>query len=208
MRTYHRTQEEHEVTEVTETRVQFGSWSMPKSIFPDDVAVGQRYITESVLGSTPSAVFRCTWRKSDEDLDADHEAFSEQWKKEKHDRLEESRDEWTLREAALPQVLQDRLNNFRKKAAAVGNDFEVEGWGYELVVSELAAMYAEQGDPEGPYEDTAEIVAYASKEGTSGNQHGFAKALARGLIRDPEQVQESISALTPLGTGAYYDKVD
>lgn len=201
---YVRHSEEGVVTEVSENRVNFGSWSWPKSIFPEDVAVGERYIVESVLGSTPSGVYRCTWYKTDAELDADHQAMVAKFDADRQASLERHREEWAAREAALPAPLRARLENFRAR----GHNFDANGWGYELVVAELAVLYAQQdaaADDAVPLEDTEEIMAYADREGTSGNQHDFAKALARALVRNPEVLGETVSALSPLGTGAYYD---
>lgn len=206
---YHRSNEEQVVTEVSESRVNFGSWSWPRDIFPDDVGVGERYIVQSVLGSTPSGIFRCTWYKTDEELEADHRAMVAKFDADRQASLEANREDWARREAALPEPLRARLENFRAKAAAVGNNFDANGWGYELVVAELAVLYARQevtaADDKEKFTDTDEIMAYAHREGTSGNQHDFAKALARCLIQEPAKVGETIAALSPLGSGAYYD---
>lgn len=205
---YRRTQDEHTVKDLDGGRVNMtDSWSMPADIFPDDVAVGETYIVETVLGSTPCAVYRRTFYKSDEDLDNDHRAFVANMEAEHQERLDANREDWARREAALPAPLRARMDNFREKSRG---KFDREGWGYELVVSELAVLYAKQAldpdDPEAAFIDTDEINEYGNREGTSGNQHGFAKALAMALRHDPEAAASAVSALSMLGTGPYYEE--
>lgn len=58
------------------------------------------------------------------------------------------------------------------------------GWGYELIVCELAVMYAAMGPQildktPSTITDTPEISAFADAHGTSGAQHSFALALAQ-----------------------------
>jgi hypothetical protein len=185
------------VTEVGDGRVVLdGGWSWPGSLFPDDVAVGEMYIVQSVKGSTPRTVARVVSHKTDEDLDREHEEMVAGFKRDRDRLLEEHREEWTAREKALPKPLRDRLANFREK----GRDFDSDGWGYELVICELAVLYSRSGG-----EDTDEIMAYAHEQGTSGNQHDYAKVLGRMLSDEPEQVGTTVSALSPLGSGAYYE---
>lgn len=139
------------------------------------------------------------WRKSDQDLEREHAEFAEQMRVERQQRLDEHREDWARREAALPSPLRRRLQRFRANG---GDDFDREGWGYELVICELAVLYAaSQGA------DSEDVTAYARTEGTSGNQHDFAKALAAGLTSDDDAedaIANSVSALTPITGDADY----
>jgi hypothetical protein len=140
-----------------------------------------------------------TWieRKSDQDLEAEHQAWLVKWEQEKWDRLEASREDWTKREAALPDWIRARLTSFRETEEVPGS-FDKEGWGYELVIAELAAMY----DSNGMFDDD-DIRDYARREGTSGNQHSMAKALV-GAHRDGVNVAGTVSALSPITGKAGY----
>ena len=198
---WNRRNEEGLVTEVDD-RVMLNGWSMPKHIFPEDVAVGQRYIVQTVRGSPPCAVFRATYYQSDEELEQQHQDYVSNWQKEKQATLEKHREEWTRREADLLPELRSRLENFREKS---GGAFDVEGWGYELCVCELAQIYLNGLQRFGKIQEDEHVAAYGAEHGTSGSQHEYAKALAKVLLDRPEEVGQTISALAPLGSGPYYD---
>ncbi|NUO57262.1 MAG: hypothetical protein HOV78_11390 [Hamadaea sp.] len=141
------------------------------------------------------------WHMSDQDLEREHEEFVARMRRRSEETLAANRENWTRREAALPDALRRRLERFRANG---GDDFDREGWGYELVVCELAAMYAASGQT-----DSDEINDYARREGTSGNQHDYAKALSRHLTDDPAEqdlIANSVSALSPITGDADYSK--
>jgi hypothetical protein len=128
-------------------------------------------------------------RKSDADLDREHAETMARIERDRRERLEANRQGWTVRSAELPGWLRERLDVFRDRG---GEHFETDGWGYELVVCELAAMYYADD-----FQDTDRINAYAEREGTSGNQHDCAKALARAHHQGLS-LAGTASALTPL----------
>lgn len=138
-------------------------------------------------------------RKSDEDLDAERAAQAAEWAKQKQDHLDASREDWTKREAVLPDWIRARLEHFRATEESPGS-FDREGWGYELMIAELAVLYeASEG------KDSPDIDAFDQREGCSGNQHGMAKALAKVHREDPEyQMAGTVSALSPLTGKAGY----
>jgi hypothetical protein len=144
------------------------------------------------------------WRLSDQDLEDQSRQRREEHLRTCQQQWEENHDDWAAREARLPDPLRRRLGRFRING---GHAFEIEGWGYELIVSELAVLYATSN-----LEDSEEISAYAAAEGTSGNQHDFAKALAQGLIESnvfPEvadAIANARSALAPLTGDNDYSK--
>ena len=141
------------------------------------------------------------WRKSDQDLAAEHHEFVEGLRRQNQERWEEHHEDWARREAHLPDPLRRRLSRFRING---GHEFEIAGWGYELTVSELAVLYQASGGDE-----SDDIREYAALHGTSGNQHEVAQVLARGLdgdIVDQDAIANFPSALTPITGDADYSK--
>ena len=162
------------------------------------VEVGQTYTVEFIGTQITGIVIDGEWafRKSDQDLERERQEFRERMNREHEELLLQHRDEWRRREKALPVPLRQRLIHFREKG---GRTFDRDGWGYELVVCELAALYQASSG-----EDTEEIDAYGCENGTSGNQHDYAKALAKMLDSEPEKVGQTVSALTPITGDPYY----
>jgi hypothetical protein len=141
------------------------------------------------------------WHKTDDDLAREHAEMVAGFQREREEQWEAHREAWTEREARLPLTLRRRLERFRANG---GHDFETNGWGYELVISELAVLYAASGQ-----EDTADVMAYANEHGTSGNQHDMAKVLSRGLTNDPadqDAVANAPSGRSPLTGDFDYSK--
>lgn len=135
-------------------------------------------------------------RHSDQYFEQKHEEFVANMKKREQEALDQHRDEWLKREQALPKWLRDRLATFHERG---GEEFELEGWGYELIICELAEMYYHSGGI-----DTHEISAYADKEGTSGNQHGMAKSLAKAYREDGKPLGNTVAGLAPLTGKPFY----
>ena len=138
---------------------------------------------------------RWLWHKSDQDLEGERSAFLERLNQEREQQWAENQEDWHRREALLPGPLKRRLERFRANG---GHQFEIEGWGYELTVCELAVLYAASGG-----NDDAKVTEYGRLHGTSGNQHGFACALAGLLLEVPNDhtadvIANAPSALTPL----------
>lgn len=134
-----------------------------------------------------------TWlvRLSDEDLEEQHRQFVAENERRKREMLEKHRDDWTARTAALPDWIRTRIDSFR---TAAGERFEVDGWGYELAIAELAVLYVESD-----FQDTPAVMEYASREGTSGHQHDVARMFASVRLHHPEtSTAGTPSALTPL----------
>jgi hypothetical protein len=146
-------------------------------------------------------VVRWLSRKSDEDLEREHEEMTTRFAREREAQWAEHHDDWARREQALPSPLRRRLDRFRANG---GHEFEVNGWGYELIASELAVLYAASGG-----KDDEAVEAFARAQGTSGNQHDFAKLLARHLtddLGDHDVVANAVSALSPLTGDADYSQ--
>jgi hypothetical protein len=130
-------------------------------------------------------------RKSDEQLEAEANAQREAFAREKAERLEKSREDWTAREANLPPKMRERLTFWRKYV----RDFDVNVWGYELIVCELAAIIHQDGF------DSPAAKAHMEDQGMSGNQVDCARALARQW----PNAEKVLPALTPLMSSADFD---
>lgn len=125
-------------------------------------------------------------RKSDQDLQREHDAYFEKSTQERAAHLAANRADWERREAELPAWLRDRLREIRTK----NDDFAAEpmGWGYELTVSELTVLYLNLGTRilgKSPYRitDSDEISAFADKHGTTGFQHSVAVSWAQNHLQ-------------------------
>lgn len=183
-------------------------WSMgfDKSM-RDKIEVGDHFILEK-KGFNRITGFMLISRKGGEWLwhhsDQDIAAQGEEWRRKDRERrqqfLDENRDEMSEREAKLPKVLQDRLQNFRDNG---GIEFELEGWGYELIVCELIVAYHESGGEES---DTTRGMS--EHYGTSANQHDYAKSAAKLMGTDRESdLATSVSALTPITGDPFFANV-
>lgn len=173
---------------------------------PDDVVtklrVGQSYVFETRGISNPTGIQdpvteHWFYRKSDQDLDREHQEFREQLNRDREERWAANKDDWSAREAQLSSPLRRRLDRFRING---GHDFEINGWGYELTICELAMLYVDSGG-----EDDEAVMTFSREQGTSGNQHDYAKVLARYLRAEEDDiVANSVSALSPITGDADY----
>lgn len=124
------------------------------------------------------------FRRTDEYFTRQHEEFQADHARRQRENLEKNRDDYRRRENLLSSPWKSRLARFHEDPT-----FELEGWGYELVICELGQLMA-SGDEEA-------VQAYADREGVSGNQYGCAKALAERLNR--EDFHRVPAGLAPLG---------
>ena len=179
-------------------------WShyAPKEV-ADRLDVGSVYIMETKGFNTIGGWFIGEWmeRKSDEHFEEQRLKSIEDFARRNREALEANREKWTEQEAALPQWLRDRLVTFHERG---GEAFELEGWGYELIVARLAVLYVESEGQESPA-----IDEIARTEGTSGNQHGMARAIAMAHLADQDRsMAQTVSALAPLSGKPFYEKED
>lgn len=148
------------------------------------------------------------FRKSDQELAAAHAAYVHALDRKREQQLRDNAADWAEREAQLPEWLRERIGYFH---ASGGHHFDVDGWGYELTICELAALYDADDDwkaaaaklPDGArlssLPDPAPVMDYAHREGTSGNQHGMAMSLVMAHQEDPSRsMAGTVSALSPL----------
>lgn len=168
-----------------------------RALISAGVQVGDRIVFETVLGSQLTGARRdgaATWiyRQTTDELIEEHEAFVAKLRADEEATLAEHRDDWTAREARLPEWLRERLAFFHARG---GHEFEVGGWGYELTICEIAVILLEHDLDD----DSEPVMAYARQHGTSGNQHGMALALARAHREDPSaSMSGTVSALSPI----------
>lgn len=127
------------------------------------------------------------FRLTDQDLEAEHEAMLEQIRRHRVEQLELNRKQWAQTEQDLPDWIRARITNFRTTG---GENFLHAGWGYELVIAQLAVAYAD-GDTAGE--------ELAAELGPTGNQVSMARALAAAhLAGDDEAIATSVSASMPI----------
>lgn len=135
-------------------------------------------------------------RKSDQQIDRERQEWVAVDDRKRAERLERNRLEYQKRELELPSWVRDRLAVFHRRG---GEKFEKDGWAYELVICELACLYAQTG-----CEDTDKIDHYARSHGTSGNQHECAKSLARAHAEN-RSLSGTVSGLTPITGDPFYE---
>lgn len=180
--------------------VQTDSWTTgvgAKQLLAAGVKLGDRIVFETVLATQVTGARRpghaeWIWRKTTDELIAEHETFLESMRRREERQLAEHRDDWTRREAALPEWLRERLAYFHARG---GHDFEIGGWGYELTICEITVLLLKHD-----LDDVSDaVLAYAREHGTSGNQHGMALALAKAHRADPTaSMSGTPSALSPI----------
>lgn len=194
------------ITKVHEGSVQIGSWytGPPDEVRPllhDGQTVELEYRGHTGLGGRIVG-WRIdgewVYRQSDEDLAQEHIDMVARHDREREELLEKNRENWTEREAALPEYIRLRLDYFREKAGK--NHFEINGWGYELVICELVVLYLESN-----FTDTDVLMEFSRSHGSSGNQHDIAKALAKYLYEDRSRtLYGTVAGLAPLTGSADY----
>jgi hypothetical protein len=180
-------------------------WSFLSPVDSDHYVEGAAVVFENfgpnyVGGIRPEGSEEWIFRRSDQHFEQLAAETQAKWDQEKRDRLATNRVDWEKREAALPEWARARLARFR---AAAGERFEVEGWGYELIICELAVIYERNGNV-----DDDEIDQYARVQGTSGNQHDVARVLARVLARSQDDAVLMPAGLSPLTGSADYSDVE
>jgi len=121
------------------------------------------------------------FHRSDQYFTTKHEEWLKKHKQDLEDRYAANKDDWLKRTYSLPPRYRDRLDRFINDPDD-GEEFRKEGmgWGYELVICELACLYEEHGFGDGTWDGEPQAIReYADKHGTSGNQHNVAQAWAK-----------------------------
>lgn len=164
---------------------------------------GVAYRLEVRLGSVVTGCLvggEWLWRKTDEALADERRVGLARFALRRAEDLAAGRESWAAREAALPIWLRARLATFRERG---GEKFELDGWHYELIVAELAALYVESG-----MEATDAVTAHADAHGVSGNQDEVARMLARARLADDGDgwtAAGTVSALSPITGDPFYE---
>lgn len=133
------------------------------------------------------------FRLSNQQLADEARQFSEDLNRKDVERLEKNRGLYETWERNLPDWLQARIRNFHERG---GEHFRLTGWGYELVICRLAALFAVD------LESDAE--ALASELGVTGNQWDCAKLLAAAR----SQHGDSTAIAVPAGIAPITGSVD
>lgn len=159
---------------------------------PGDVFELETIGFSHITGLAVDGVWR--FRMTDEDLAAEARKFAEDLHRRAVETLEVNKAKWWAIEEQLPDWIRARINRFRD---AAGEKFLLEGWGYELVIAQLAVLYAD-GDEAGADELSREV-------GASGNQVGMARALAQAHIEGADDaIARSVSGLGAITGSADY----
>lgn len=156
----------------------------------DILEVGDPYILE-VKGTNRISGYQVNgqWyaRKSDQELEEENQKMIADSHQKYLDYVESQREDWTRREAALPEWAQDIMTEHRKRSSERGEDFDTEylGWGYTLTAVELAVLYSGHEDivnSSGRLQYLNlpnDVIQHLEKYGMSGNQDDWALFVAR-----------------------------
>lgn len=118
------------------------------------------------------------FHRTDEYFKSKLELYLADANKRREEWYEANKDDLQIRTEKLSPRYKARIERF----LAESEEFRTEpmGWGYELIICELAMLYEKLGFGDGTWEsEPEEIKAFASKYGTSGNQHDCAKMFAK-----------------------------
>lgn len=151
----------------------------------ESVKSGEEYFVElyrfNDIGGLMKPDGEYLFHRTDEYFSRKHEEWLAKYKRDLEERYEANKDDWLKRTYALPPRYRDRLDRFINDPEE-GEQFRKEGmgWGYELIICELACLYEQHGFGGGSFDtEPAEVQEFARKHGTSGNQHDVARAWAK-----------------------------
>lgn len=173
------------------------TFSKAKAALGREIHVGE-HLQQETIGFSQVTGLRDAdgwlFHYTDQELADEAREFSEQMHRDDVVRLEKNRKLYAQWEQELPDWLRARIQRFRDGG---GEGFLLSGWGYELIICRLAALF-DAGDEEG-----AERLA--SEEGASGNQWDCAKALAAGRRELGDEIGVRIPAgIAPITGSADY----
>lgn len=150
-------------------------WMARKADLSREIRVGER-LQQETIGITFVTGLRddngWLYRRTDQELADEARKFTEDMNRKDAERLEKNRAKYAEQERALPEWLQARIKRFHD---AGGENFQLTGWGYELLICRMADLI-DRGQE-------IEADQIASAEGASGNQWDCAKTLAAGRER-------------------------
>lgn len=164
---------------------------------------GKMVFRETYNGYTTGWLVAGKWvsRRTDDEIREHEKAADEHFAKVKKEFYEKNREHWKELEASLPEWLKDQVATYRKEAADDPNysgNFEVDYWGFCVVVATLASLYYGIGDELMDYDyatlpESMEPIAlreFAAHAGTTETQHKMAILLARRRLTKEKNNQE------------------
>lgn len=154
----------------------------------EQLKVGDPFILETIgFNEIGGWIVNGQWygHLSDQEVEARRDESLRKRREEFLAYVEAHRAEWIEREAALPDWAKKVMAKNRES-----EEFETDymGWGYVLIALELAVLYAKDEsvkdlDSMRGYEESEELKEFHRENGTSGNQAGWAFAIARAHLR-------------------------
>lgn len=162
---------------------------------------GKMIFRESYKDYTTGWLVDGKWvnRRTDDEIREHEKLEAEQSYAVKKKFYDTHRAYWEELEAALPEWLKEQVDSYRQEAAedtSYSGDFDLDYWGFSVVVATLAWLYYGIGDDliEHNYEtlpesmEPRELKEFAAKEGTTETQHKMAVLIARRrLIKEQEE---------------------
>lgn len=194
-----------------------GGWNYnPAPEVLEKLAVGDLLDVQTIQGSRVVGIAKLVdqdgqqvrqplfWQ-SDDDIAADFERMRAEIDERQRRNLDAHLDTWVAQEKALPQWLRGRIQTFHDRGQGL---FELEGWGYELQVAQIAeALDALAELPEDSFSLPESFDAQPCMNGATGNQVSFALMLARAH-RAGEDLTGTPSALAPITGNPFYESTE
>lgn len=125
-------------------------------------------------------------RKSDDELQVEHEKWLAEAKRKHRDEYEANKAKYDQWAAELPEWV-DPKGDFKNPSDEWVNEFM--GFAYSLVAARLAVLYADMGPVILKHDsfsigkvESDEVKAFHRENGTSGNQAGWALAVAKNHL--------------------------
>lgn len=165
------------------TTTQSSGFGVPEWV-PAQLVTGGTYTLELYRFNDIAGIIKdgeYLFHRSDEYFADRLAKYLEESNRRQLEHYEANKDDWLKRTYQLSPRYRDRLDRFINDPEK-GEEFRTQGmgWGYELIICELAQMYEQYGFGDGSWEsEPSPIKEFANKYGTSGNQHECAKAFAK-----------------------------
>lgn len=169
----------------------------------DRAKPGKMLYRESYKGYTTGWIVDGKWtnRRTDEEVREHSRIIDERFAATKVKFYEKNLEHWKQLEAALPEWLQDQVESYRKEAEKDPNysgEFEVDYWGFSVIVATLALLYYRIGDELLDYDfdtlpeskEPRALKEFAAHEGTTATQHKMAILIARRRLAKEKNNQE------------------
>lgn len=152
-------------------------FGVPEYVMPM-LEVGKEYYLElykfnDIAGILVPETGEYLFHRTDEYFAISLQKYIEESDRKRKEYYLANKEDWLKRTQALPPRYRTRIERFLAKNED-GFKEKGMGWGYELIICELAVLY------EAGFKDENTVIReYSRKHGTSGNQHDVAKAWAK-----------------------------